>query len=98
MEEDSLREYTKRTPTKFKSVSTPLAQHFKLEKMSKILYSSAIGSLMYLMVRTGPTLAHYSSLVSRYMSNPEKWHWKATKWVLRYLVGSINRSLLYKTT
>ena len=47
--------------------------------MSNVPYSSAIGSVMYLMVCIRPDLAYSSSLVSRYMRNPERNHWKATK-------------------
>lgn len=76
-----------------KSVITPLAQHFKLsikdspgtdqEKayVERVPYSSVVGSLMYSMVCTRPDLAHVS-LVSRYLSNPGKAHWEATKWIL----------------
>ncbi|KAA0051442.1 Retrovirus-related Pol polyprotein from transposon TNT 1-94 [Cucumis melo var. makuwa] len=91
-----------------KVVSTPLAQHIKIsargspkdptdrQAMSYVPYSNATGSLMYLMVCTRPDLAHSSSLVSRYMGNPDKIHWEATKWVFTYLVGTENRGLLYK--
>ncbi|KAH9331630.1 hypothetical protein KI387_003738, partial [Taxus chinensis] len=53
-----------------KLVGTPLAGHFKLSKeqcpkteqernqMSKVPYSSAVGSLMYAMVCTRPNIAH----------------------------------------
>ncbi|KAH9326376.1 hypothetical protein KI387_006554, partial [Taxus chinensis] len=53
-----------------KPVGTPLAGHFKLSKeqcpkteqernqMSKVPYSSAVGSLMYAMVCTRPDIAH----------------------------------------
>jgi hypothetical protein len=70
-----------------KPVSTPLANHFKLSKemcpktqeeidyMSKVLYSSAVGSLMYAMVCTRPDIAHVVGVVSRYMNNPGKEHW-----------------------
>ena len=92
-----------------KVVSTPLAQHIKIsardspkdptdrQVMSYVPYSNATGSLMYLMVCTRPDLAHSSSLVSRHMGNPGKIHWEATKWVFRYLVGTENRGLLYKS-
>ncbi|KAH9293774.1 hypothetical protein KI387_041024, partial [Taxus chinensis] len=53
-----------------KPVGTPLAGHFKLSKeqcpkieqernqMSKVPYSSAVGSLMYAMVCTRPDISH----------------------------------------
>nr|GEZ25346.1 retrovirus-related Pol polyprotein from transposon TNT 1-94 [Tanacetum cinerariifolium] len=64
-----------------KPVPTPLAPHFKLsshecpkskedkEDMSRVPYSSAVGSLMYTMVCTRLDLAHAVSVVSRYMHN-----------------------------
>ena len=67
-----------------KSVSTPIAPHFKLsalqcastdkifEYMSIVLYSSAVDSLMYAMVCSRPDLSYAMSLVSRYMANPVK--------------------------
>jgi hypothetical protein len=66
--------------------STPIASHFKLsalqcptseddiEYMSRVPYSSAVGSLMYAMVYSRPDLSHTMSLVSRYMANPGKEH------------------------
>ena len=69
-----------------KAVSTPIAPHFKLsaaqcpvtdeetEYMSRVPYSSIVGSLMYVMVCSRPDLAYAMSLVSRYMSNPGKEH------------------------
>ena len=69
-----------------KSVSTPIAPHFKLsasqcpvsdedvEYMSRVPYSSAVGSLMYAMVCSRPDLSYAMSLVSRYMANPGKDH------------------------
>lgn len=83
-----------------KSVSVPLAQHFRLSKeqspkndeerieMLKIPYSNAVGSLMYSMTCTRPDLAFAMSVISRYMSDPGKSHWEAVKWVIRYLKGS----------
>jgi len=68
----------------FKSVSTPLATHFKLsfdscptskeeiEKMSHVLYSSAVDSLMYDMVCTRPCLSYAVSVVSHFMHNLER--------------------------
>jgi hypothetical protein len=90
-----------------KLVSTPLASHFKLTKemcpktqeeieyMSRVPYSSAVGSLMYAMVCTRPDIAHAVGVVSRYMNNPGKEHWEAVKWILRYLRGTANHALCF---
>jgi len=40
------------------------------EKMFKVLYISAIGSLMYAMMRTRLDICYVIGLVSRYQSNP----------------------------
>jgi hypothetical protein len=90
-----------------KLVSTPLANHFKLTKemcpktqeeieyMSRVPYSSAVGSLMYAMVCTRPDIAHAVGVVSRYMNNPGKEHWEVVKWILRYLRGTTTHALCF---
>ena len=55
------------------------------EKMSKIPYASAIGSIMYAMTCTRPDVAHALSMCSRYQSNPGEAHWCAAKNILKYL-------------
>ncbi|KAH9290734.1 hypothetical protein KI387_034851, partial [Taxus chinensis] len=81
--------------------------HFKLSKercpkieqernqMSKVPYSSAVGSLMYAMVCTRPDIAHAVGAVSRFMSDPSRDHWQAVKWILRYLRGTMETVLCY---
>jgi hypothetical protein len=71
--------------TKF--VSTPIASHFKLsalqcstseddiEYISRVPYSSVVGSLIYSMVCSRADLSYAMSLVSRYMANLGKEHW-----------------------
>jgi ATP-binding cassette subfamily B (MDR/TAP) protein 1 len=90
-----------------KPVSTLLAPHFKLsldlcsasdediKYMSRVPYSSVVGSLMYAMVCSRPDLAHELSVVSRYMANPRKEHWNAVQWICRYLRGTSNACLLF---
>lgn len=72
-----------------KPVSTPVSGHFRLssrlspqtndeiDQMSKFPYSSVFGSLMYAMVCSRPDLSHALSVVSRFMTNPGKQHWKS---------------------
>ena len=85
-----------------KSVSRPLAPHFKLkatmspttveerEYMTRVLYASTVGSLMYAMVCTRPYLSQAVSIISRYMHDPEKGHF------LRYIKGTIDVGLVSK--
>ena len=88
-----------------KSVSIPLAAHFKLSKekmpktdqerkeMSLVPYANIVESIMYIMICTRPDVSHAISVATRYMSNHGKEHWSALKWVLRYLSGSMDVGL-----
>nr|GEX02267.1 retrotransposon protein, putative, Ty1-copia subclass [Tanacetum cinerariifolium] len=67
----------------------------EVKYMKTVPYSSAVGSIMYAMVCTRPDLAHAVSVVSMFMANPGKAHWKAVKWILRYLKGALNIYLVY---
>ena len=91
-----------------KSVSTPLAPHFKLsammspknveerEYMTHVPYASAVSSLMYAMVFTRPDLSQTVSMVSRYMHDPGHGHWEAVKGILRYIKGTIDVGLVFE--
>ena len=75
-----------------KPVTTPLATHFKLSfvlcpqsdeevnYMSRVPYSSVVGSLMYAMVCSCPDLAY---AVNKYMKKHGKEHWKVVKWIMQ---------------
>ena len=90
-----------------KSVVTLLASHFKLScsqcpstdeeksEMTKVPYANVVGCMMYAMVLTRPDLAHALNVVSRFMATLVKEHWKAVKWVLRYLKGTQGYGLVY---
>ena len=87
----SQKGYIKKVIHKFnmqndKTVSSPLATHFKLSStlspqfdddvdyMSRVPYSSAMGSLMYAMVCSCPNLSYVVNAISRYMANLGKEH------------------------
>ncbi|XP_074315551.1 secreted RxLR effector protein 161-like [Silene latifolia] len=90
-----------------KSIDTPSASNAHLsiafspksaeerEYMSRVPYSSALGSLMYVMVCTRPDLAQSVSVVSRFMGDPGKEHWQAVKRIFRYLKGTSDVGLIY---
>jgi hypothetical protein len=63
--------------------------------MSRVPYSSTVGSLIYAMVCTRPDIAHAVGVVSRYMNNPGKEHWEAVKWILRSLRGTTTHALCF---
>ena len=90
-----------------KPVSTLLAAHFKLSSalcpesdydvdyMSRVPYSSAVGSLMYVIVCSRFDLSHAPSVINRFMTNPDKEHWKVIQWIFRYLRGTSNACLQF---
>ncbi len=92
-----------------KVVSQPIAAHFKLSSLNSpstdeekkamelVPYSSAVGSVMYIMICTRPDISHAVSLVSRFMANPGRQHWEAVKWIFRYLKGTSSIGLVYET-
>ncbi|XP_070020287.1 secreted RxLR effector protein 161-like [Nicotiana tabacum] len=65
------------------------------EDMSRVLYSSVVGSLMYVMICTRSDICYVVGLVSRYQSNPRRDHWKTMKRIFRYLKGTADYSLCY---
>ncbi|GKD95841.1 retrovirus-related pol polyprotein from transposon TNT 1-94 [Tanacetum coccineum] len=85
----------------------PLGDHFKLNKkqapktealrrrMAKVPYALAAGSVMYAMVCKRLYIAHVVGAVSRFMSNLGREHWKAVKWLLRYLKGTSKATLYF---
>ena len=87
------------------SVSTPLTHYFKLKAtmspttveerkyMTCVSYASTVGSLMYTIVCTWSDLSQAILMISRYMHDPDRDHWEAVKWILRYIKGTIDISL-----
>ena len=83
--------------TNAKSISTPLARHFRLSAqscpttdeerrhMTQVPYANAVGCLMYAMICTRPDITHVVSVVSKFMTNLWKEHWNTVKLILRYL-------------
>ena len=65
------------------------------ERMSKIPYASAIGSIMYAMLCTRPDVSHALSLTSRFQSDPGEEHWTAVKNILKYLKRTKDMFLVY---
>ena len=64
--------------------------------MSRVPYTSALGSLMYAMLCTIPDICFAVGLVSRYQSDAGPTHWKAVKRIMRYLNGTSDYTLCYQ--
>ena len=86
-------------------VSTPMDAGLVLSKsdcpqteaekaeMAKYPNREALGAVTWLTVVSRPDLAHASSQLGQYSTNPGKVHWKAVTHVLRYLKGTRNLTL-----
>ena len=64
--------------------------------MRQIPYTSAVGSLMYVMLCTRPNICYSVGMVSRYQSNAGPKHWQAVKHILKYLRRTRNYMLVYQ--
>ncbi|GKB93985.1 retrotransposon protein, putative, ty1-copia subclass [Tanacetum coccineum] len=67
----------------------------ELDRMSRVPYASAIGSIMYAMTCTRPDVSFALSMVSRHQQNPGEGHWTAVKNILKYLRNTKDRFLVY---
>jgi hypothetical protein len=65
------------------------------ERMSRILYASAIRSIMYAMICTRLDISYAHSVASRYQSDPDEGHWTAIKNVFKYLRRTKGMFLVY---
>lgn len=67
------------------------------EKPVVFPYREAVGSIMYLAVSTRPDLSFAIGLVSRFLENPRETHVNAVKRILRYIKGTINYGIFFKS-
>ena len=64
--------------------------------MSHVPYASAVGSLMYAIICTRPSIAHAMGVLNRFMSKPRKEHWATMKRIFRYMCGTSGYGLCYQ--
>ncbi|KAL0318765.1 UNVERIFIED_CONTAM: Retrovirus-related Pol polyprotein from transposon RE1 [Sesamum angustifolium] len=67
------------------------------QKVDGSMYRSLIGSLLYL-TATRPDIMFATSLLSRFMQSPSQVHYAAAKRILRYLRGTKDFGIWYKST
>ena len=67
------------------------------ERMSRIPFSLAVGSLMYAMLCTRPYICYAVGIVSWYQSDPGEEHWIAVKHILKYLRRTRDYMLVYSS-
>ena len=63
--------------------------------MQGVPYASACVSLMYAMVATRLDIAYAVGVVTQFMANPAKTHWKVVKSIMKYLKGTKNKCPCY---
>ncbi|KAL0308115.1 UNVERIFIED_CONTAM: Retrovirus-related Pol polyprotein from transposon RE1 [Sesamum angustifolium] len=102
------RKYTETLLKKFKmesckTVTTPLVIGEKYQKedgsqkVDGSIYKSLIGRLLYL-TAARPDIMFATSLLSRFMQSPSQVHYAAAKRILRYLRGTKDFGIWYKST
>nr|GEV47690.1 hypothetical protein [Tanacetum cinerariifolium] len=82
------------TNVKLSSKMSPSSEKEMME-MSRVPYASAVRSLMFAMICTRPNIAHAVGVVSRYMAEPGREHWKAVKRIFRYIKGTSDVALCF---
>ena len=65
------------------------------DRMNKVPYASAIGSIMYTMICTPLDVSYALSMTRRYQSNPSEGHWTAVKNILKYLKRTKDSFLIH---
>ena len=59
------------------------------------LYTSLIGSLMFLAIATRPDIIYAVIKLATYITRPGEVHWRAAKRILRYLKGTTHLGIIY---
>jgi hypothetical protein len=59
-------------------------------------FREAIGSVLYLAVRTRPDIAVAVSILSKHVQEPRPAHWEGVKRILRYLKGTMTQGIRYE--
>nr|GEV43839.1 retrovirus-related Pol polyprotein from transposon TNT 1-94 [Tanacetum cinerariifolium] len=78
-------------------LSSKMSPNSEKERMDmfRALYAFVVGSVMFAMICTRPKIAHAVGVVSRYMAEPGRQHWKAVKRILRYIKGTSDVALCF---
>ncbi|XP_052887987.1 secreted RxLR effector protein 161-like [Gossypium arboreum] len=67
----------------------------EIEHMSKVPYSSAVESLIYVMLSTHPDICFTIGMISRYQTNLGHRYWQSIKHILRYPKRTKDYMLVY---
>jgi len=84
-----------------KPVASPMTTNEKLQKnddavkMDSKIFRNLVGSLIYL-TNSRPDILFSVSIISRFMENPSRLYFAASKRILRYLQGTKDYGIMYK--
>ncbi|GJX59794.1 hypothetical protein Tco_0291184 [Tanacetum coccineum] len=78
--------------SKSQGASTPA----EIQRMQNISYTSAVGSIMYVVRCTRPDVAFAQNMTSRFQQNPSELHWTIVKNIMKYLRNTKDMFLVYK--
>ena len=67
------------------------------EQTLKVPFREAVGGLLYLATGTRPDIAYAISSISRFLENPKQIHWNALKRILKYVNGTTNYGMIFKS-
>ncbi|GKC27539.1 retrotransposon protein, putative, ty1-copia subclass [Tanacetum coccineum] len=76
---------------KSQGASTPA----EVQRMKRVSYALAVGSIMYAVRCTLPDVAFTQNITSRFQQNPGDLHWTAVKNILKYLRNTKDMFLVY---
>jgi len=76
-------------------LQSPNADTLQEQKISKVPYQAAVGSLLYAAQATRPDIAYAVNLLCKFCNNAGKCHWTGVKRIMRYLRGTTGASLTY---
>ena len=65
--------------------------------MTSVPYREAIGALLYLSIRTRPDIAVAVGTLAKHVQEPHPLHWEGVKRILRYLQGTKDKALVFRT-
>nr|GEY83146.1 hypothetical protein [Tanacetum cinerariifolium] len=69
--------------------------HAELKRMQNVLYTSAVGFIMYAVRCTRPNVAFAQNVTSRFQQNSGDIHWTIVKNILKYLRNTKDMFLVY---
>ena len=76
-----------------KASALPPIDEEEEERLARLPYREAVGSLLFCSVATRPDIAYAVNAVSQHLNNYRVQHWKAVKHILRYLKGTRDYTL-----